>query len=80
MSPRELSSVLFDYHLKLHHTQTGRYSSAKAAKFDYHLKLHHTQTEDKDTQISLEFDYHLKLHHTQTVSDNLGGIKSLTTI
>ena len=38
--------VAFDYHLKLHHTQTFGNVTIREFMFDYHLKLHHTQTSD----------------------------------
>ena len=35
---------MFDYPLKLHHTQTIRDEESTSKEFDYPLKLHHTQT------------------------------------
>ena len=61
---------LFDYPLKLHHTQTGDSVGGISVGFDYPLKLHHTQTEKENTVLQVGFDYPLKLHHTQT-----GGIR-----
>ena len=35
---------MFDYPLKLHHTQTPTIFVMTSKRFDYPLKLHHTQT------------------------------------
>ncbi len=57
---------VFDYPLKLHHTQTATRVMSTYSVFDYPLKLHHTQTLLSDCRRALLFDYPLKLHHTQT--------------
>ena len=65
---------VFDYPLKLHHTQTRTRSRAQSSKFDYPLKLHHTQTSDHSSSFNASFDYPLKLHHTQTsLAEENGG-------
>ena len=46
MNMEKVNEKKFDYHLKLHHTQTNSEDVPKEKKFDYHLKLHHTQTSD----------------------------------
>ena len=38
------SSTLFDYHLKLHYSQTPHPRTHTPPEFDYHLKLHYSQT------------------------------------
>ena len=58
---------MFDYPLKLHHTQTSSRAAITDNTFDYPLKLHHTQTNRLCLASRLKFDYPLKLHHTQTV-------------
>ncbi len=37
----------FDYHMKLHHSQTLIYMTSSNFLFDYHMKLHHSQTKIK---------------------------------
>ena len=44
--------AMFDYHLKLHHTQTNDLKNNNKKGFDYHLKLHHTQTKVMMTAIA----------------------------
>ena len=58
--------MLFDYPLKLHHTQTRLRNFFFSLEFDYPLKLHHTQTNPRIFAKYGRFDYPLKLHHTQT--------------
>ena len=36
----------FEYHLKLHYSQTINHIVAQIGMFEYHLKLHYSQTED----------------------------------
>ena len=38
------SRFKFEYHQKLHHSQTLAGASAKKYEFEYHQKLHHSQT------------------------------------
>ena len=59
--------TVFDYPLKLHHTQTLNDNCGQRIMFDYPLKLHHTQTPVLAVLAAREFDYPLKLHHTQTL-------------
>ena len=35
----------FDYHLKLHYSQTTNIAPQMGRRFDYHLKLHYSQTQ-----------------------------------
>ena len=35
---------MFDYHLKLHYSQTCLNQIINRSRFDYHLKLHYSQT------------------------------------
>ena len=66
LRPRKCFGKLFDYLLKLHHTQTGLKMRQYRGWFDYLLKLHHTQTALTLLSYLTTFDYLLKLHHTQT--------------
>ena len=34
----------FDYHMKLHYSQTKKLNIARPQVFDYHMKLHYSQT------------------------------------
>ncbi len=34
----------FDYHMKLHYSQTEYYTAGVKREFDYHMKLHYSQT------------------------------------
>ena len=36
---------MFDYHMKLHYSQTIIRSGITADLFDYHMKLHYSQTQ-----------------------------------
>ena len=36
----------FDYHMKLHYSQTEYYTAGVKREFDYHMKLHYSQTDD----------------------------------
>ena len=62
---------MFDYPLKLHHTQTKSSAGRGLPQFDYPLKLHHTQTSRRIQETFLTFDYPLKLHHTQTSNQSI---------
>ena len=35
---------MFDYHMKLHYSQTTHDVTTDMAEFDYHMKLHYSQT------------------------------------
>ena len=37
----------FDYHMKLHYSQTLIKATANEIKFDYHMKLHYSQTQQR---------------------------------
>ena len=37
----------FDYHMKLHYSQTLIRFQKISRQFDYHMKLHYSQTSDK---------------------------------
>ena len=39
--------VLFDYHTRLHHSQTSFKNFTASISFDYHTRLHHSQTPNK---------------------------------
>ena len=56
----------FDYHMKLHYSQTRCSGIGLSIRFDYHMKLHYSQTLSKGRSLSLMFDYHMKLHYSQT--------------
>ena len=56
----------FEYHQKLHHSQTSNNIIRQRLWFEYHQKLHHSQTECTSSGLSLVFEYHQKLHHSQT--------------
>ena len=66
MNSRHFAALRFDYHLKLHYSQTGFRVYIILRLFDYHLKLHYSQTVCGVTHAANEFDYHLKLHYSQT--------------
>ena len=57
---------MFDYHLKLHYSQTSAPPDQQHTAFDYHLKLHYSQTHLLRILYKIQFDYHLKLHYSQT--------------
>ena len=57
---------MFDYHLKLHYSQTRNDGTSDTGSFDYHLKLHYSQTAEPELSELAQFDYHLKLHYSQT--------------
>ncbi len=61
----------FDYHMKLHYSQTRRLLTLCWLLFDYHMKLHYSQTLPSALMKSNGFDYHMKLHYSQT--SNLRG-------
>ena len=65
---RSATGTLFDYHLKLHYSQTVNFTQIKQVKFDYHLKLHYSQTQLEGVLNGIQFDYHLKLHYSQTIA------------
>ena len=56
----------FDYHMKLHYSQTLIKATANEIKFDYHMKLHYSQTVPNRLVWQHWFDYHMKLHYSQT--------------
>ena len=64
--------MLFEYHQKLHHSQTSSLSEVKHGEFEYHQKLHHSQTIPHIKGVQRKFEYHQKLHHSQTG----GGVNS----
>ena len=61
-----LTCSLFDYHLRLHDSQTGGDCSMTPIIFDYHLRLHDSQTKRAAGGLKIAFDYHLRLHDSQT--------------
>ena len=63
----------FDYHQKLHHSQTKESLYIKSSWFDYHQKLHHSQTTSSIFFFVGRFDYHQKLHHSQTMLVSKSG-------
>ena len=67
------SRFVFEYHQKLHHSQTGAAVVESYNKFEYHQKLHHSQTAMGVTLSSAAFEYHQKLHHSQTLTLALVG-------
>ena len=40
--------IKFDYHMKLHYSQTYLKMVCVVVLFDYHMKLHYSQTRDLD--------------------------------
>ena len=66
MAPTLLSLPCFDYHYRLHHSQTPESFEGYPRLFDYHYRLHHSQTDLKRLPKSEMFDYHYGLHHSQT--------------
>ena len=61
------SRFVFEYHQKLHHSQTQQQVNPKTGMFEYHQKLHHSQTGLSTASEKLAFEYHQKLHHSQTM-------------
>ena len=65
------SLLAFDYHMKLHYSQTYRRRQYRYRRFDYHMKLHYSQTFSDEELYTGLFDYHMKLHYSQT---QMGGL------
>ena len=57
----------FDYHMKLHYSQTTTSRQLETKMFDYHMKLHYSQTPGIKYEKKQSFDYHMKLHYSQTM-------------
>ena len=47
-------SIKFEYHQKLHHSQTKVRSFMVASLFEYHQKLHHSQTSLKAISLAMQ--------------------------
>ena len=60
------SRFVFEYHQKLHHSQTTPQGKQLLREFEYHQKLHHSQTKSELANNYAVFEYHQKLHHSQT--------------
>ena len=60
----------FDYHIKLHYSQTVGALINVTLEFDYHIKLHYSQTHYTRTEDDYLFDYHIKLHYSQTIEND----------
>ena len=60
------TKAMFDYHMKLHYSQTQTKTEEDSVMFDYHMKLHYSQTNHEYDKNKDQFDYHMKLHYSQT--------------
>ena len=58
----------FEYHWRLHYSQTWIYRFEHIPKFEYHWRLHYSQTTFSQILNLLLFEYHWRLHYSQTGS------------
>ena len=57
--------------MKLHYSQTPKYSGRCKRAFDYLMKLHYSQTRTVVWETTKLFDYLMKLHYSQTHHQSL---------
>ena len=64
----------FEYHQKLHHSQTQKNMETQVLQFEYHQKLHHSQTlsgvSSKGTRLSTIRNYITLKPQIQRLSTN----------
>ncbi len=61
-----MTSILFDYPIDLHCSQTCCCAALKSMLFDYPIDLHCSQTGPYGRETGIKFDYPIDLHCSQT--------------